>query len=331
VDGPRAFLRFGRHLNRVGRSARVTRILSASAELWEIVVARNRWILGCALLLLATVVIIGLAFSVVNLAMSGDRLALSPLSGRVGLVEVVGEIDDPEPVVDQLDRMERDASVRAVVVRLDSPGGGVAASQEIYDAVRRIHDAKKPVIASMGGVAASGAYYVACAADSIVANAGTLTGSIGVIMMFPNTEDLFRKVGIKFETVKTGKYKDIGTMWRPMTDDERKLLQDVLSNVYDQFVDAIVEGRNLAREDVLLYADGRIFSGDQAQQYGFVDRLGDLDAAIELAGQMAGISGQPVVVRKERRRVSFWDFLDSKMNQVTGLSSRGPRLEYRLR
>jgi protease-4 len=295
-------------------------------------VARNRWVLGCALLIAGTVIIIGLAFMVVNLALTGDRFSMSPLSGRVGLVEIIGEIDDPEPIVDQLDRMQRDSSVRAVVVRLDSPGGGVAASQEIYEAVKRVHDeGKKPVIASMGGVAASGAYYVACAADSIVANAGTLTGSIGVIMMFPNTEDLFRKVGIRFETVKTGKYKDIGTMWRPMTDDERKLLEGVLSNVYDQFVDAIVEGRSLAREDILPYADGRIFSGDQAQEYGFVDRLGDLDDAIQLAGQMAGISGQPVVVRKERRRVSFWDFLDNKMNQVTGLSSRGPRLEYRLR
>ncbi|HYJ31942.1 MAG TPA: signal peptide peptidase SppA [Candidatus Binatia bacterium] len=294
--------------------------------------ARNRWVLGCALLLAGTVIIIGLAFMVVNLALTGDKLALSPLSGRVGLVEIVGEIDDAEPIVDQLDRMQRDSSVRAVVIRLDSPGGGVAASQEIYEAVKRVHDeGKKPVIASMGGVAASGAYYVACAADSIVANAGTLTGSIGVIMSFPNTEDLFRKVGIRFETIKTGKFKDIGSMWRPMTDEERKLLEGVLSNVYDQFVDAIVEGRSLAREDVLPYADGRIFSGDQAQEYGFVDRLGDLDDAVQLAGQMAGISGQPVVVRKERRRVSFWDFLDNKMNQVTGLSSRGPRLEYRLR
>lgn len=295
--------------------------------------ARNRWLLGCALLIAGSVVIIGLAFLVVNLALNGgDRLTLSPLAGRVGLVEIVGEIDDPEPIVDQLDRMERDTSIRAVVVRLDSPGGGVAASQEIYESVKKLRDqGKKPVVASMGGVAASGAYYVACAADSIVANAGTLTGSIGVIMTFPNTEDLFRKVGIRFETIKTGKYKDIGTMWRPMTDEERKLLQDVLTNVYDQFIDTVVEGRALAREDVLPYADGRIFSGDQALEYGFVDRLGDLDDSIRLAGEMAGISGQPVVVRKERRRVSFLDFVDSKMNQMTGISSHGPRLEYRLR
>jgi protease IV len=295
-------------------------------------VARNRWVLGCALLIAGTIVIIGVAFTVVNLALSGDKLALSPLAGRVGLVEIVGEIDDPEPIVDQLDRMQRDSSVRAVVVRLDSPGGGVAASQEIYEAVKRVHDeGKKPVIASMGGVAASGAYYVACAADSIVANPGTLTGSIGVIMSFPNTEELFRKVGIRFQVVKTGKFKDVGSMWRPMTPEEQSLLQDVLSNVYDQFVEAIADGRSLDREDILPYADGRIFSGDQAQTYGFVDRLGDLSDAIDLAAEMGGIQGRPTIVRKERRRVSVLDFLDEKLHGVVDIGSRGPRLEYRLR
>ena len=296
--------------------------------------ARQRVILGCALLLAGTVAVIAVAFFVVNMALSGDRPSLSSLSGRVGLVEVVGGIEESEAVVDQLDRMERDSSVRAVVVRLDSPGGGVAASQEIYEAVRRVRDAGKPVVASLGGVAASGAYYVACAADSIVSNPGTLTGSIGVIMTFPNTEELFRKVGLRFDVVKTGKFKDIGSMSRPMTDEERKLLEQVLGNVYEQFVDAISEGRGLDRAEILPLADGRIFSGDQALEYGFVDKMGDLDDSIRLAGRMAGIEGRPYVVRKERRRVSVWSFLDEKLNQVgsvTGLSSQGPRLEYRLR
>jgi protease IV len=186
----------------------------------------------------------------------------------------------------------------------------------------------------MAGVAASGAFYLACAADSIVCNPGTLTGSIGVIMSFPNTEELFRKVGVRLEVVKTGKYKDVGSIWRPMTEDERKLLQDVLTNVYDQFVDAIVEGRSLNREDILPYADGRVFTGDQALEYGFVDRLGDLDDAISMAGKLGGLHGKPSIVRKERRRVSFLDFLDEKMNHLStaaGFSSMGPRLEYRLR
>ena len=277
---------------------------------------------------------VALAFLVVNMALNGDRPNLAGLGGRVGLVEIVGEIADSEPVVEQLERLERDSSVRAVVVRLDSPGGGVAASQEMYEAVRKLREDGKPVVASLAGVAASGAFYVACAADSIVSNPGTLTGSIGVIMSFPNTEELFRKVGVRLEVVKTGKFKDVGSIWRPMTEEERRLLQDVLTNVYDQFVDAIVEGRSLNREDILPYADGRVFTGDQALEYGFVDRLGDLDDAINMAAKLGGLRGRPTVVRKERRRVSLLDLLDEKMNQVgeaAGLSSQGPRLEYRLR
>jgi protease IV len=293
--------------------------------------ARNRWLWGCALLIVGTVATVALAFFVVNVAMNGEEFGIAQLQGRVGLVEVVGEISESESVVDQIDRMQRDPNVKAVVVRLDSPGGGVAASQEIFDAVRRLREEGKPVVASMGGVAASGAYYVACAADSIVANPGTLTGSIGVIMSFPNTEELFRKVGLRFETIKTGKFKDVGSLWRPMTDDERALLQGVLANVYDQFIDAIVEGRSMAREDILPYADGRIFSGDQAQEYGFVDRLGSLEEAVSMAAEMAGITGRPSVVRKERRRVSVFDFLEEKMSPMKGLLGSGPRLEYRLR
>ncbi len=296
--------------------------------------ARNRWILGCALLLGGTVATVALAFFVVNLALTGDRFTLGTLSGRVGLVELVGEISDSNPVVEQLERLDRDPTVRAVVLRIDSPGGGVAASQEIYEAVRKIREDGKPVIASMAGVAASGGLYVACAADSIVSNPGTLTGSIGVIMSFPNTEELFRKVGVRLEVVKTGTFKDIGSIWRPMTAQERELVQEVLTNVYDQFIDAIVEGRSMNREEIIPYADGRIFSGDQALDYGLVDRLGDLDDAIDLAAKMGGIRGRPTVVRKERRRGSFFDFVDQQMNQMreaTGLSSMGPRLEYRLR
>lgn len=293
--------------------------------------AVKRWVVGCVVLLAGTVVTVGLAFLVVSLTMGGEGMSLSPIGKRVGLVEITGAIDDSDPVVEQLERMRRDSTIRAVVVRLDSPGGGVAASQEIYEAVRKVHDDGKPVIASMGGVAASGAFYVACAADSIVANPGTLTGSIGVILSFPNTEGLFKKVGIKMEVVKTGKFKDVGSMWRAMTPEEQKLLEDVLGNVYDQFIDAIADGRDLDREDILPYADGRIFSGDQAQTYGFVDRLGDLNDAIDLAGQMAGIKGRPTVVHKEPRKPSFFDLFDEKMNQVAAFSSKGPVLEYRLR
>jgi len=327
---PGAFL----YLNRPSGSVRVHPIRLAAPLTGDPRLGRNRWLLGCALLVAGTVATVALAFVVVNMALSGDQLSFAPLAGRVGLVEIVGEIDDSEQIVEQLQRHQRDATVRALVLRLDSPGGGVAASQEIYEAVRKLNDEGKPVVASMAGVAASGAYYVACAADSIVSNPGTLTGSIGVIMSFPNTEELFRKVGVKLEVVKTGKFKDTGSMWRPMSEDERNLLQDVLTNVYDQFIDAIVDGRSMNREDVLPYADGRVFSGDQALEYGFVDRLGDLDDAIQLAAKMGGIEGRPTVVRKERRRVGLFEFLEEKvslMERTAGFSAKGPRLEYRLR
>jgi len=293
--------------------------------------AVKRWLVGCIVLLVGTLATVTLAFLVVNLSLDNEGLALGPLGKRVGLVEIVGDIDTSDGVVDQLEHMRLDSSVRAVVLRLDSPGGGVAASQEIYEAVRKVRDEGKPVIASMGGVAASGAYYIACAADSIVSNPGTLKGSIGVIMSFPNTEELFKKVGVRFEVVKTGKFKDIGSLSRPMTPDEKALLQGVLSNVYQQFVTAISDGRDMEKSDILPYADGRIFSGDQARDLGFVDRLGDLNDAILLAGSMAGIKGRPVVVRKERRRVSVLDLFQDKLRLVPGLSETGPRLEYRLR
>jgi len=292
--------------------------------------AVKRWVVGCVVLILGTLAAVTLALLVVNLTFDKQSGLLGSFK-RVGLVEIVGDIESSENIVDQLEHMRRDPSVHAVVLRLDSPGGGVAASQEIYDAVQRLRKDDKPVVASMGGVAASGAYYIACGADSIVANPGTLTGSIGVIMSFPNTEELFRKVGVRFEVVKTGKFKDIGSLSRPMTPEERQLLQGVLSNVYEQFVSAISEGRDLERNEILPYADGRIFSGSQALDYGFVDRLGDLDDAIRLAGGLAGIAGRPVVVRKERRRMSIVDLFQDKLRFVPGLGQTGPRLEYRLR
>jgi protease-4 len=293
--------------------------------------AVKRWLVGCIILLVGTLATVTLAFLVVNLSLDREGMALGSLGKRVGLVEIIGDIDTSDGIVDQLEHMRLDSSVQAVVLRLDSPGGGVAASQEIAEEVGKVRDAGKPVIASMGGVAASGAYYVACAADSIVCNPGTLTGSIGVIMEFPNTEELFKKVGVRFEVVKTGKFKDIGSLSRPMTPEEKSLLHDVLTNVYRQFVKAIADGRGMEESDILPYADGRIFSGEQALDLGFVDRMGDLNDAIQLAADKAHIQGRPVVVRKERRRVSLLDLFQDKLHLVPGMSGTGPRLEYRLR
>lgn len=231
------------------------------------------------------------------LALAGDRVAV---------VEIEGLIVDALPVVRELQEHLEDPAVRAVVVRIDSPGGVVGPSQEIYDAIRRLRAKDKPVVASLGAVAASGGYYIASAADRIVANAGTLTGSIGVIMQLAELEGFFKKVGVRYEVIKSGRYKDIGSFARAMTPEERRLLQGLLDDVYQQFVDAVAEGRGLDREAVLALADGRIFTGRQARGLQMVDALGGLQDAIELAAELGGIPGKPRVLYP-RRPVSLLD------------------------
>jgi protease IV len=187
-----------------------------------------------------------------------------------------------------------------VILRVDSPGGGVGPSQEIHREVLRLKE-KKPVVVSMGAVAASGGYYVSCAADKIIANEGTITGSIGVIMEFLNVERLFEWAGLKSRVIKSGKYKDIGSGTREMTDEEKKLLQAMVDDVHDQFVSAIVESRGIERATVLSFADGRVFSGRQAKEIGLVDELGNFRDAVAKAAELAGIEGDPKLVYPRRR------------------------------
>ena len=226
---------------------------------------------------------------------------------RVAVIEIEGLIVDALPVVRELEEHRDDPSVRAVVVRIDSPGGVVGPSQEIHEAIRRVRAKDKPVVASLGAVAASGGYYIAAAADRIVANPGTLTGSIGVIMHLAELEGLFKKIGVRYEVIKSGRYKDLGSFARRMTQDERRLLQDLLDDVHLQFVEAVAEGRGLDREVVLALADGRIFSGRQARGLQLVDALGGLQEAVELAAELGGIPGKPRVLYP-RRPFSLLDF-----------------------
>ena len=225
---------------------------------------------------------------------------------RVALVEVEGVIVDSDRVVRELDDYGEDPTVRAIVVRIQSPGGVVGPTQEIYDTILRIRNQGKPVVASMGSVAASGGYYLAAAATRIVANPGTLTGSIGVIMQLAEIEGLLKKVGVRYEVIKAGKFKDSASFARPMTPDERALLQAVLDDMHDQFITAIAEGRGLGKERVRALADGRVYSGRMAKQLGLVDALGGLDEAIRLAGELGGVPGRPRVVRPRRT----WRLLD---------------------
>ncbi|HXJ79352.1 MAG TPA: signal peptide peptidase SppA [Candidatus Methylomirabilis sp.] len=242
-----------------------------------------------------------------------------PGGGKVAIVEVEGIIGmgpdrsaDSDSIVRILGEYRDNPSVAAVVLRINSPGGVVAPTQEIFTAVERVRSAGKPVVASLGSVAASGGYYVAVAASRIFANPGTLTGSIGVIMQLANVGPLLKKVGVEYVVVKAGTFKDIGNIARPMTPEERQVLQALLDDVYSQFVTAVAERRGLDRKVVLGFADGRIYSGQQARALKMVDELGGLDDAIAAAGKLAGISGKPRVIYP-RRRFSIRDLLSGQL------------------
>lgn len=235
---------------------------------------------------------------------------------RIALIRVEGVILDSQTTIEELKRFSENPSVKAIVIRIDSPGGGVVPSQEIYDAVKRVRSKNnKAVIASMGSVAASGGYYIAAATDRIVANPGTLTGSIGVIMETANVEGLLRKIGVEGVVIKSGKYKDVGSPLRKMSADERGLLQAVMDDVHKQFIEAVAEGRSLEIRVAQALADGRIFTGRQAKEAKLVDELGDLEDAIQLAAEVVGIEGEPKVV-EPRRRFSFREILDSKLGMM---------------
>ncbi len=239
---------------------------------------------------------------------------------KVGIIEIKGVIADSKNIIHNLKRFREDDSIKAIVLRIDSPGGGVGPSQEIFREVRKTVGLKK-VIASMGAVAASGGYYIAAGTDGIVANPGTVTGSIGVIMGFTNFEELFRKIGLVPVVVKSVEYKDIGSPVRGMTEDERKILQNLSTNIHRQFVMAISEGRKMKLSKVESIADGRIFSGEQARDLGLVDRLGNLEDAIEWAGRMAGIKGKISSVYAPEKRTPLLKYLlESSIKEIADRS-----------
>ena len=245
--------------------------------------------------------------------------------GRIALVRIEGVILDAKDIIDELIRYEETPSVKAIVLRIDSPGGAVVPSQEIYNQVKRIRTkSQKKVVVSMGTVAASGGYYIASASDRIVANPGTLTGSIGVIMELANVAGLFEKIGVESVVVKSGAYKDLASPFRKMGAEEREILQNVLDDVHNQFIEAVSEGRGMKLGQVRHLADGRVFTGRQAMKLGLVDELGDLEDAIRLTAEMVGIKGKPKIVETKKG----FSILDLLRNQWLGslpysLSPRG--------
>jgi protease IV len=267
---------------------------------------KNKWLLvGLAGMFLLMLLLFGSAFIVMGLMGGEKRFAVGK---GVGLVEIKGLIVDSQEIVKQLNDLRKDDKVKAVVVRIDSPGGVVGPSQEIHAEIKKLATRKK-VVVSMGSVAASGGYYIAAAASRILANPGTITGSIGVLMKFSNMEGLMGKIGMKAFTLKTGKYKDVGSPARPMSKQDKAMLQGVIDNAHSQFVRAVAEGRKLPEADVRKIADGRIFTGEQALALKLVDKIGTLQDAVEEAGKLGGISGEPQIIKPPKKKKLLLDML----------------------
>lgn len=240
---------------------------------------------------------------------------------QIAVLDLEGTIVDSRNFVDTLNDYGSRPNVRSIVIRINSPGGGVAASQEIYEAVRKFRaDTNKSVIVSMASVAASGGYYIACAADKIFANPGSITGSIGVIAEWYNFGDLLQWAKMQNIVLKTGTYKDAGSSTRPMTDEERAYFQSLIDSMLGQFVSAVADSRNMEKVDVLNLADGRVFTGQEAYNNGLVDEIGTYQDAIAAAALVAGIEGEPSILRPSKKNVSLLDLLLGEANPVLSLN-----------
>lgn len=253
---------------------------------------------------------------------------------KVAVIELKGPIYESEQIVKQLKKFRERRDVKAVLLRVDSPGGGVVASQEIYEEVKQTKKSGKPLVVSMGSIAASGGYYVSSPADRIVANRGTITGSIGVISQFFRIDPLLKKLGVESNTMKSGRFKDTGSPFREMTAEDRRYFQNLLDDVHRQFVAVVQEERSLDRKTALQYADGRVFTGEQALAAGLVDTLGTYEDAIRIAGELGGIKGEPGIVKEEKRKPRLLDFLFGKsaINELVEFKDEilnQPILQYR--
>jgi protease-4 len=281
-------------------------------------------------LLISFTIFTGLTLGIMAMAAWIGNASVDFGGEAVGVVEIEGAIADSRDILQNLRRFREDEDIKAIVVRIDSPGGAVGPSQEICREIRKTVGTKK-VVASMGAVAASGGYYVACAADGIVANPGTITGSIGVIMGYTNFRKLLDKIGMVPVVIKSGPFKDTGSPTREMRSDEREILQSITSDIHEQFVTAIAEGRNMDRSVVAQAADGRIFTGENAKAKGLVDRLGNFEDALAWAGELGGIEGEVVPVYVREEKLSLLRYLMS--SSISGLISKviqpGIYAEYR--
>ena len=260
--------------------------------------------------------LLAIALVAVMLTFSADDATDLTFSDRIQVVDVDGELVESRAILDQLKRYEDSNSVKAILLNIDSPGGGVAVSQEIYTEIRRLRDKKdKIVVAYLSSTGASGAYYVACAANKIVANPGTIVGSIGVIAEWVNYADLMEWAKLKDVVFKTGEFKDTGSPSRALTENERKYFQGLIDDMYVQFLEAVASGRKLDLQEVRSLADGRVFTGRDAKGRKLVDEIGNFQDAVDLTAKLAGISGKPRLIRLSRRRVTLLDVLTTDLSR----------------
>ncbi len=257
------------------------------------------WVIG---IILGASIVLGLLIYGIGPESGESEYDLSGSGAKVAVVNLTGTIISSREIVSTLRTLADNSSVKALVLRVDSPGGGVAASQEIFEEVESIRDSIKPIVVSMGSIAASGGYYVSCGATRIVANPGTITGSIGVIAMFPNYSKLMDKLGLEMDVIKSGKYKDSGSPFRKMTETDKKYFQGVVDDSYDQFLDVVARERKLSVGNLKKFADGRVFTGAQALKLGLIDTLGSFEDAISIAAKLGGIKGEPKVIEARRPR-----------------------------
>jgi protease-4 len=249
---------------------------------------------------------------------------------KIGVVSITGTISSSKIISSQLVKFAEDESIKAIILRINSPGGGVGASQEIYREVQKIVS-RKPIVASMSSVAASGGYYVAAPATKIVANPGTITGSIGVFIQFVRLEELLNKMGVDFEIVKSGEFKDMGSPDRRLTERDREILEALIKDLQGQFVSAVATGRHLSVEKVQEIADGRIFSGARAKDLGLVDFIGNFQDSVEITKGLLGIKGDVALVYPKKSTGELWNlFLESSVRHIVGvMTEEGGRAEFR--
>src|SRR6266571_4444513 len=277
---------------------------------------RNRmliWLLlggGAFVLLAITLIAIMLTFN-------GDEGAEFAFSDRVQVVDIEGELVASRSILEQLKRYEESNSVKAILLNIDSPGGGVAVSQEIYTEIKRLREKKdKTIVAYLSSTGASGAYYISCAANKIVANPGTIVGSIGVIAEWVNYADLMEWAKLKDVVFKTGEFKDTGSPSRALTENERKYFQGLIDDMYVQFVEAVASGRKLDLQEVRSLADGRVFTGRDAKERKLIDEIGNFQDAVDMTAKLAGISGKPRLIRLTRQRVTLLDVLTTDLSRL---------------